>query len=118
MFEFFTENILISQNQSGFKLGDSCINQLLSIVKQIYKFFDGGHEVQSMFLDMPKPLHKVWCKGLIFKLKQNSISANLLNTLTDFLKLRKHRVVLNGRLSSWSNIESGVSQGSILVYPI
>ena len=31
MFEFFTENELISQNQSGFKPGDSCISQLLCI---------------------------------------------------------------------------------------
>ena len=31
MFKFFIENELISSNQSGFKLGDSCINQLVSI---------------------------------------------------------------------------------------
>ena len=31
MFKFFIENDLISPNQSGFKPGDSCINQLLSI---------------------------------------------------------------------------------------
>ena len=42
---FFTENSLISQNQSGFKPGDSCTNQLLSIMNQIYKSFDDGHEV-------------------------------------------------------------------------
>ena len=29
--KFFNENNLISQNQSGFKPGDSCTNQLLSI---------------------------------------------------------------------------------------
>ena len=92
MFKFFTENSLISQNQSGFKPGDSCTNQLLSIMHQINKSFDDGHDVWSVF----------------FKLKQNGISGNLLSTLTYFLKLRKQRVVLNGQPSSWSNIESGI----------
>ena len=62
---------------------------------------------------MSKGFDKLWLKDLIFKLKQNRISGNLLSTLTDFLKLRKQRVVLNGKLSSWSNIESGIPQGSI-----
>ena len=63
---------------------------------------------------MSKAFDKVWHKGLIFKLKQNGISGNLLSVLTDFLKLRKQRVVLNVQLSSWSNIESGVPQGPVL----
>ena len=63
---------------------------------------------------MPKAFSKVWHKGLIFKLKQNGIWGNLSSTLTDFLEVRKQRVVLNGQLSSWPNIETGVPQGSIL----
>ena len=35
MYEFFTENNLISPNESGFKPGDSCINQILSITHEI-----------------------------------------------------------------------------------
>ena len=38
----------------------------------------------------------------------------MLETLTDFLKDRKQRVVLNGQNSSLANIEAGVPQGSIL----
>ena len=114
MFKFFTENNLILQNQSGFKPGDSCTNQLLSITHQIYKSFDDGHEVRSVFLDMPKFFEKIWHKDFIFKLRQYSISDNLLSILTNFLKLRKQSVVLNGQLSSWCNIKTGVAQGSIL----
>ena len=40
IFEVFIENKLISSSQSGFKPGDSCINQLLSITHGIYSSFD------------------------------------------------------------------------------
>ena len=53
-------------------------------------------------------------QGLLYKLKQNGISGNLLETLTDFLKDRKQRVALNGQNSSWEIIEAGVRQGSIV----
>ena len=64
MYEFFTENNLISPNQSGFKPGDSCINQLPSITHEIYKPFDDGLEVRGIFLDFSKVFDKVWHKGL------------------------------------------------------
>ena len=79
MFRFFLDNKLISTNQSGFKPGDSCINQLLSITHEIYKSFDDGLEVRSVFLDISKAFDKVWHEGVIFKLKQNGISGDLLN---------------------------------------
>ena len=53
-------------------------------------------------------------QGLLYKLKQNGISGNLLDTITDFLNSRKQRVALNGQFSSWTSIEAGVPQGSIL----
>ena len=91
MFDFFSKNNLLSPNQSGFRLGDSCINQLLSI----------NHE-------------EIWHDGLIFKLSQNGICDEMVNTLVDFLSDRKQRVVLNGQCSSWADIHAGVSQVSIL----
>ena len=50
-------------------------------------------------LDTSKKIDKVWHKGLIFQIKQHDVSGNLLSTLTDFLNLRKQRVVLNDQLS-------------------
>ena len=42
MFGFLIENNLISSNQSGFKPGDSCINQLLFITHEICISLDDG----------------------------------------------------------------------------
>ena len=114
IFKFFIENKLISPNQSGFKPGDSCINQLLAITHEIYKSFDDEFEVRGVFLDISKAFDKVWHEGLIFKLKQNGISGNLLNLFCHFLSNRKQRVLLNGQVSDWSDLRAGVLQGSIL----
>ena len=95
MFEFFIQNNLIIPNQYGFKTGDSCINQLISITHKIYKSFDDGYEVQRVFLDISKAFDKVWHQGLHYKLRQNGISSELLNILTDFLNNRTQRVILN-----------------------
>ena len=115
IFEVFIENNLISKIQSGFRPGDSCINQLVSIAHEIYQSFDlSSLEVRAVFLDISKAFNKIWHKGLIFKLKQNGISDKILNIVTDFLSFRKQRVVLNGKASPWVSIEAGVPQGSIL----
>ena len=45
---------------------------------------------------------------------QNGISGNLLDILSDFLRDRKQRFVLNGQRSTWKNVNAGVLQGSIL----
>ena len=73
MFEFFIENKLISSSQSGFKPGNPCINQLLSITHEIYNSFDEGLEVRSIFLDIAIAFDKVWHDGIIFKLTHNGI---------------------------------------------
>ena len=114
MHEYFIENKLISSSQSGFNVRDSCINQLLSITIDIYQSFDNGFEVRGAFLDISKAFDEVWHKDLIYKLQQNRVACNLLNTLTVFSKDRKQRVVLNGQNSLWVYVEEGVSQGWIL----
>ena len=70
--------------------------------------------MRGIFLDISKAFDKVWHKGIIFKLKQNGISGKLLSVLSDFLKDRKQRVILNWQVSSWTDVNAGVPQGSIL----
>ena len=114
MFGFFFSNNLISPNQSGFKPGDSCINQWLSITHEIYKSFDDRLQVRVVFLDISKAFDKVWHERLIFKLKQNGVFGDLLQILSNFLSNRKQRVVLNGQNLSWTNVYAEIPARSIL----
>ena len=64
LFDFQNQNDFISPARSGFKPGNSCINQLLSITDEIYHSMDEGYEIQGVFLDISKVFGKVWHEGL------------------------------------------------------
>ena len=114
MFSFFSENNLLSLKQSGFRPGSFCTNRLLSIAHEILSAFDDGHEVRGIFLDISKVFDRVWHKGLLFKLRQNGISEELITLIKDFLSFRKQRVLLNDQHLSWADVKVGVPQRSIL----
>ena len=100
--------------QSGFRPGDSIIYQLISITSDIYKNFEKHAETRAVFLDISKAFDKVWHDVLIYKLKSNGISGNLLNFFENYIFNRHQRVTLNGTESSWRSISAGVPQGSVL----
>ena len=114
LYNYLINNDLISQDQSGFRPGDSTINQLLSITANIYDSFENYDETRAIFLDISKAFDKVWHDGLLFKLESNGISGNLLDFLKSYLSSRSQRVVLNGIYSNWMGMEAGVPQGSVL----
>ena len=91
-------------------------NQLIDLVDEIHQTFDSKKplEVRVVFLDISKAFGMVWHDGLIFKMRQNGISGNLLKLFQNYLSNRKLRVVLNGFSSDYSSIDSGVPQGSFL----
>ena len=68
------QNKLISEKQSRFKPGDSCVNQSLAITHEIFSSFDDNYGVREVFLVISKPFVKVCREGIIHKLRRNGIS--------------------------------------------
>ena len=69
---------------------------------------DERYGTRGVLFDISKVFDKAWHDCLVFKLKQNGISDNLLNILEDFLRNRKQRVVVNDQMSNWENIHARV----------
>ena len=67
MFDFFITNHFISTNQTGFKPGDSCFNQLVSVTHGICASFYEGYEVEGAFLSCQRYLIR-------FDMKVSSLS--------------------------------------------
>ena len=82
---------LLNPNQSGFRPGDSTINQLILITQTICGAFDCNPplDVHSVYLDISKAFDRVWHDGFIYKLKRCGFSGQLLCLIEDFLKNRK-----------------------------
>ena len=69
LYSFTNNNNLVRKGQSGFRPGDSTINQL-SITSSIFESFENFEETRALFLDISKAFDEVWHEGIIFKLKR------------------------------------------------
>ena len=69
VYTYFENNNLFTNSQSGFRKGDSCLSQLLSITHDILVGFDANPplDTRGIFLDISKAFDRVWHDGLIFK---------------------------------------------------
>ena len=116
MWEFLSDNNLLSPNKSWFRSCDSCIKQLRSIHHEVLNKFDKGPEVRGIFCDISNAFDRIWHDGLIFKLHQNGISGGIINILRELLHKMKQRVILSGQCSSWDDIRIILGPLLFLVY--
>ena len=114
MYNFFIANNLIYKLQSGFLKGHSTVHQLIDIYHQVCLGIEAGQLTCMVFCDVSKAFDRVWIKGLLFKLKQNGVSGNVLKWAESYLTARQQQVFVGSSLSNYQVTSAGVPQGSVL----
>ena len=113
LLHLFRHNIL-SDKQHGFIPHRSCCTQLLTALNDWTSALDQGFSTDVIYFDFSKAFDTVLHNRLFNKLRGYGVEGDLLEWFRSFLTDRFQRVQINGSVSSWVRVRSGVPQGSVL----
>ena len=83
-------------------------------MEEVTRELDNGNCVDVVYLDFAKAFDKVPHKRLLSKLEAHGIRGKILSWIGSWLRDRRQRVSVEGELSEWAAVKSGVPQGSVL----
>ena len=111
---FLTRNELVTSQQHGFIKGRSCQTNILLCLERWTASLDQGKSVDVAYFDYAKAFDKVSHRLLLVKLQAYGIGGRLLAWLEAYLQDRKQRVVVGNSESTWLEVLSGTTQGTVL----
>ena len=105
---------LLSKDQHGFMKGRSCLTNLLETFEDVTSMLDEGGGVDMVYLDYSKAFDSVPHRRLLSKLQAYGLKGKVWEWIQDFLVGRTQKVTVGDANSDWTNVVSGVPQGSVL----
>ena len=114
MVDFLVKHKLLNSSQHGFLKAMSCLTNMLCFLEEITKWIDVGSPVDIIYLDFQKAFDKVPHQSLLLKLKAHGIGDSITDWIEQWLTDRRQRVVVDGEVSNWKSVLSGVPQGLVL----
>ena len=105
---------IFSEYQFGFRKGISAQQCLIILIETWKKHLDNKEAFGALLTDLSKAFDCVDHELLIAKLYAYGLDHASLLLIFSYLRKRKQRVRIDSAFSSWSEMEYGVPQGSIL----
>ena len=109
-----SSNRIFADEQHGFVPNRECMTNLLLAMEEWTEAMESGYDIDIIYTDFAKAFDSVPHKRLAVKLKSLGINGEVLRWIEAFLSGRRHRVSIDGELSDWVYVKSGIPQGSVL----
>ena len=95
---FLETNDVLKNMQHGFRTGRSCLSQLIQHYDHIIDMLMEKDDVDVIYTDFVKVFDKCDHGIIAYKLKQVGITGKIGRWIYNFLKNRKQKVIVNGKL--------------------
>ncbi len=101
------EQHILTILQHEFRIGFSCETWLIATI-DLMQYRDKYIQVDMTIFDFSKAFDTVPHNKPLYKLKHYGLNSNRIKWIGNFLKQRSQRVVVDGKHSSWTHVDTGV----------